>query len=223
MIETTGKLYSFGLGANGQLGTSTTTNQKIPAPVHGGWLSSTTLQEEGDLIDFGTPVDLVPLAEHGFVVKRVFAGGDQSFASVIVNKMGAKVRVHVDVPSCSFFLPSFFSLPLPPAPLKILTPYVALLFCSPFLLPFFPSLWFPSSIPDFISLPPFLPTLPPPPHPPHSLLCTNYIPDMHAMTRQCQHAKPQPEGKYIVYLTLQDFQFYVYIGCAPFTDFTKCA
>ena len=109
MIETTGKLYSFGLGANGQLGTSTTTNQKIPAPVHGGWLSSTTLQEEGDLIDFGTPVDLVPLAEHGFVVKRVFAGGDQSFASVIVNKMGAKVRVRVDVSSCfSIFLPSFF-------------------------------------------------------------------------------------------------------------------
>lgn len=108
MIETTGKIYSFGLGANGQLGTSTTTNQKIPAPVHGGWLSSNTLQEEGDLIDFGTPVDLVPLAEHGFVVKRVFAGGDQSFASVIVNKMGAKVNVQVDASCFSFFLPSFF-------------------------------------------------------------------------------------------------------------------
>ena len=114
MIETTGKIYSFGLGANGQLGTSTTTNQKIPAPVHGGWLSSNTLQEEGDLIDFGTPVDLVPLAEHGFVVKRVFAGGDQSFASVIVNKMGAKV--HVQVASLSFF--PLFSFPLPTAPSK---------------------------------------------------------------------------------------------------------
>lgn len=123
MIETTGKLYSFGLGANGQLGTSTTTNQKIPAPVHGGWLSSTTLQEEGDLIDFGTPVDLVPLAEHGFVVKRVFAGGDQSFASVIVNKMGAKVRVCVDVPSCfSFFLPSFFLFPYHLPLTKFLSP-----------------------------------------------------------------------------------------------------
>ena len=108
MIETTGKIYSFGLGANGQLGTSMTTNQKLPAPVHGSWLSSNTLQEEGDLIDFGTPVDLVPLAEHGFVVKRVFAGGDQSFASVIVNKMGAKVNVQVDASCFSFFLPSFF-------------------------------------------------------------------------------------------------------------------
>lgn len=174
MIETTGKLYSFGLGANGQLGTSTTTNQKIPAPVHGGWLSSTTLQEEGDLIDFGTPVDLVPLAEHGFVVKRVFAGGDQSFASVIVNKMGAKVCVRVDVPSCfSFFLPSFFSLPLPPAPHKILIPYVALLFCSPFLLPFFPSLWFPSSSPLLFLLS-FLLSSPPPPSPSSSTLFIVY-------------------------------------------------
>ena len=127
MIETTGKIYSFGLGANGQLGTSTTSNQKIPAPVHGGWLSSNTLQEEGDLIDFGTPVDLVPLAEHGFVVKRVFAGGDQSFASVIVNKMGAKV--HVQVASLSFSL--FFLFPYQPLLLKILIPYP---------LPFSPSL-----------------------------------------------------------------------------------
>ena len=47
------------------------------------------------MIDFGTPVDLVPLAEHGFVVKRVFAGGDQSFVSVIVNRMGVQVHVHV--------------------------------------------------------------------------------------------------------------------------------
>ena len=47
------------------------------------------------MIDFGTPVDLVPLAEHGFVVKRVFAGGDQSFVSVIVNRMGVKVHVRV--------------------------------------------------------------------------------------------------------------------------------
>ena len=127
MIETTGKIYSFGLGANGQLGTSTTTNQKLPAPVHGGWLSSNTLQEEGDLIDFGTPVDLVPLAEHGFVVKRVFAGGDQSFASVIVNKMGAKVNVQVA--SLSFSL--FFLFPYQLLLLKILIPYP---------LPFSPSL-----------------------------------------------------------------------------------
>ena len=159
LIDSTGKLYSFGLGANGQLGTSATTNQKTPTPVHGGWLPSTSLQEEGDLIDFGTPVDLVPLAEHGFVVKRVFAGGDQSFVSVIVNKMGAKV--HAQLPSClSFFLPSGplhfpTSPPQNPYPLP---PFLLSSSHSPFLSsPSPPHL--PSSPPFFLLFSP-LPSLP---------------------------------------------------------------
>ena len=172
LIDSTGKLYSFGLGANGQLGTSATTNQKTPTPVHGGWLPSTSLQEEGDLIDFGTPVDLVPLAEHGFVVKRVFAGGDQSFVSVIVNKMGAKV--HAQLPSClSFFLsssllhfptsPSQNPYPLPPLPHFLL----------PFSLPLLPLPSPPPLLPSF--LPPFLPASLPSPQPTLTSLHSNYI------------------------------------------------
>ena len=74
------------------------------------------------MIDFGTPVDLVPLAEHGFVVKRVFAGGDQSFVSVIVNRMGVKVRVHV--PFC-FSLSLSLSLSLLPSSQPFTFPYLA--------------------------------------------------------------------------------------------------
>ena len=120
----------------------------FPTPVHGGWLPSTSLQEEGDLIDFGTPVDLVPLAEHGFVVKRVFAGGDQSFVSVIVNKMGAKV--HAELPSClSFFLPSSL-LHFPTSPPQ-----------NPYPLPPFPPFLLPFSLP-LLPLPSPPPLLPPP-------------------------------------------------------------
>uniref|UniRef100_A0A3Q1ID58 HECT domain-containing protein n=1 Tax=Anabas testudineus TaxID=64144 RepID=A0A3Q1ID58_ANATE len=53
-----GKMDSFGLGGNGQLGTRSTSNRKSPAPVKGPW---------------------VPYQE-GCYVKRIYAGGDQSFA-----------------------------------------------------------------------------------------------------------------------------------------------
>ena len=91
VIKPTGKVYSFGLGVTGQLGTSTTANQMTPLPVSGTWLPPTSVQEEGDLIDFGTPVDPAPGADQGFVVKRVFAGGDQSFMSMVVTELGVEV------------------------------------------------------------------------------------------------------------------------------------
>uniref|UniRef100_A0A8C4GP38 HECT domain-containing protein n=1 Tax=Dicentrarchus labrax TaxID=13489 RepID=A0A8C4GP38_DICLA len=59
-----GKMYSFGLGGNGQLGTRSTCNRKSPAPVKGPFVASNA---ETD-------------SEQGCCVKRIYAGGDQSFA-----------------------------------------------------------------------------------------------------------------------------------------------
>jgi len=61
-----------------------------PCPPERGF-PPTSVQEEGDLIDFGTPVDPAPGADQGFVVKRVFAGGDQSFMSMVVTELGVEV------------------------------------------------------------------------------------------------------------------------------------
>ncbi|XP_055358189.1 probable E3 ubiquitin-protein ligase HERC4 isoform X3 [Betta splendens] len=60
-----GKMDSFGLGGNGQLGTRSTSNRKSPAPVKGPWVAYTA----------STDADL-----EGCYVKRIYAGGDQSFA-----------------------------------------------------------------------------------------------------------------------------------------------
>ncbi|XP_069546096.1 probable E3 ubiquitin-protein ligase HERC4 isoform X5 [Brachyistius frenatus] len=61
-----GKMDSFGLGGNGQLGTRFTCNRKSPAPVKGPWVAS------------NAPTDTDPV--QSCFVKRIYAGGDQSFA-----------------------------------------------------------------------------------------------------------------------------------------------
>ncbi|MEQ2192013.1 putative E3 ubiquitin-protein ligase herc4 [Xenoophorus captivus] len=60
------KMDSFGLGGNGQLGTRSTCNRKSPAPVKGPWATSSTAEEYD--------------SEQSCFVKRIYAGGDQSFA-----------------------------------------------------------------------------------------------------------------------------------------------
>uniref|UniRef100_A0AAX7TH87 HECT domain-containing protein n=1 Tax=Astatotilapia calliptera TaxID=8154 RepID=A0AAX7TH87_ASTCA len=61
-----GKMDSFGLGGNGQLGTRSTSNRKSPALVKGPWVVAST----------ATDTD----SEENCCVKRIYAGGDQSFA-----------------------------------------------------------------------------------------------------------------------------------------------
>ena len=68
LVKSTGRIYSCGLGGSGQLGTGFLNNQKIPTPVLGHWCPLYTEAQ-------GVPVD------HSFLVKKIFAGGDQSFAT----------------------------------------------------------------------------------------------------------------------------------------------
>ncbi|KTF88517.1 hypothetical protein cypCar_00038930 [Cyprinus carpio] len=67
-IPSSGKIDSFGLGGNGQLGTRSTYNRMSPAPVKGCWRAHTD------------PVPMDVEVEQSFCVKRIYAGGDQSFA-----------------------------------------------------------------------------------------------------------------------------------------------
>ncbi|XP_041283148.1 probable E3 ubiquitin-protein ligase HERC4 isoform X1 [Pyrgilauda ruficollis] len=67
-VPSSGRIYSFGLGGNGQLGTGTTSNRKSPFTVKGSW------------IPFSTQRPMSPDSEECYCVKRIFSGGDQSFA-----------------------------------------------------------------------------------------------------------------------------------------------
>uniref|UniRef100_A0A3P9K827 HECT and RLD domain containing E3 ubiquitin protein ligase 4 n=1 Tax=Oryzias latipes TaxID=8090 RepID=A0A3P9K827_ORYLA len=75
-----GKMDSFGLGGNGQLGTRSTCNRKSPAPVKGPWVSSSASSDSdaGEAADTGAPSG--PDMGESCVVNRIYAGGDQSFA-----------------------------------------------------------------------------------------------------------------------------------------------
>ncbi|XP_069509645.1 probable E3 ubiquitin-protein ligase HERC4 [Ambystoma mexicanum] len=66
-VPSSGRIYSFGLGGNGQLGTGSTSNRKSPFTVKGNWIPYNDKyldQKEDDRC----------------CVKRIFAGGDQSFS-----------------------------------------------------------------------------------------------------------------------------------------------
>ncbi|XP_053547813.1 probable E3 ubiquitin-protein ligase HERC4 [Bombina bombina] len=67
-VPSSGRIYAFGLGGHGQLGSGSSCNRKSPFTVKGCWLSYS---------DF---IQLPNNAEECYCVKKIFAGGDQSFA-----------------------------------------------------------------------------------------------------------------------------------------------
>ncbi|XP_010081467.1 PREDICTED: probable E3 ubiquitin-protein ligase HERC4 isoform X2 [Pterocles gutturalis] len=67
-VPSSGRIYSFGLGGNGQLGTGATSNRKSPFTVKGNWLP------------YSTQCPTTADSEECYCVKRIFSGGDQSFA-----------------------------------------------------------------------------------------------------------------------------------------------
>ena len=80
LIQTSGKVYSFGLGTCGQLGAGSLRKVATPTLVRGQWLGSEALTR---------PV-VNGEERRGMVARGVFAGGDQSFASLAVR--GDQVR-----------------------------------------------------------------------------------------------------------------------------------
>ncbi|XP_043912312.1 probable E3 ubiquitin-protein ligase HERC4 isoform X2 [Protopterus annectens] len=67
-VPASGRIYSFGLGGNGQLGTGSTCNRKSPFTVKGNWVPHCSQKPSFEY------------NENCCCVKRIFSGGDQSFA-----------------------------------------------------------------------------------------------------------------------------------------------
>lgn len=68
LVPSKGRLYSFGLGGAGQLGTKASSNSNTPQLVVGPWLSPS-----------GTSVIET---NKQYIVKSIYAGGDQCFVKV---------------------------------------------------------------------------------------------------------------------------------------------
>ncbi|XP_063636750.1 probable E3 ubiquitin-protein ligase HERC4 isoform X23 [Pan troglodytes] len=98
-VPSSGRIYSFGLGGNGQLGTGSTSNRKSPFTVKGNWYpyngqclpdiearSCHVVQAGLELLGSSDPPTLASQSagitdyEEYFCVKRIFSGGDQSFS-----------------------------------------------------------------------------------------------------------------------------------------------
>ena len=78
-------MFSFGQGTFGQLGTAAIGNSAVPVVVNGTWLHPDSLHD----FTLGTPVD------RGDIIRRIFAGGDQSFAVVVLPGIVRYAYVHV--------------------------------------------------------------------------------------------------------------------------------
>ena len=77
------EVLSFGLGANGQLGRENTSNSLQPDPIQGDYWTAPVISEAaatGTLLDAS-----LAGGGGGRVLKGIYAGGDQSFAIVVVH------------------------------------------------------------------------------------------------------------------------------------------
>lgn len=72
LVPSRGRVYGFGLGGSGQLGNRTAKNSQVPQVVAGPWTPAN-----------GVPMMNMDLNEYPLSVKRIFCGGDHSFASTM--------------------------------------------------------------------------------------------------------------------------------------------
>ena len=94
MVGPSGKVFAFGLGTSGQLGAGSLGNAATPTLVRGNWLRREAVSQltGGQIMEGGAGGGVVREGEgrEGVVVGEVFAGGDQSFARLIIS--GEQVR-----------------------------------------------------------------------------------------------------------------------------------
>lgn len=77
LVPSRGRVYSFGLGGAGQLGTRAVLNSSTPQVVLGPWLSPS-----GKAL-----MDSPDSNTYDHVIKRIFAGGDHCFVTVTHQKV----------------------------------------------------------------------------------------------------------------------------------------
>ena len=85
-IPSSGKLYSFGLGANGQLGLGSCSKHSSPMPIPGPFVAHSKLinnKNGGGSNDQKSDASIA-VQNNGvqFVVQQLFTGGDHCFALV---------------------------------------------------------------------------------------------------------------------------------------------
>lgn len=79
-VPSKGRIYAFGLGGSGQLGTKSTVNVNSPQLVIGPW--ETTNNLHGGAPKNNTGAALSEIQSKRLVVRNIFCGGDQSFALI---------------------------------------------------------------------------------------------------------------------------------------------
>ena len=78
-IPSRGRVYAFGLGGSGQLGLKSSNNMTSPQPVIGPWVApNSSIQMEVEDFDDTSAIQTIS-------VRKIFCGGDQSFALVSPN------------------------------------------------------------------------------------------------------------------------------------------
>lgn len=82
LVPSRGKVYAWGLGGSGQLGTQTARSVTTPQVVHGPWIT-----KNGDSSPMVESDSTNPLSGD-FIVKHIFSGGDQCFTTVVQEKVG---------------------------------------------------------------------------------------------------------------------------------------
>jgi E3 ubiquitin-protein ligase HERC4 len=81
-VPSKGRIYAFGLGGSGQLGTKSTANVNSPQLVIGPWeTSNNSIKDVKDLAT-ETAEALSTIQSKRVVVRNIFCGGDQSFSLV---------------------------------------------------------------------------------------------------------------------------------------------
>ncbi|XP_074647680.1 putative E3 ubiquitin-protein ligase HERC4 isoform X2 [Tubulanus polymorphus] len=81
LIAYSGRLFSFGLNGNGQLGVGDILIRKTPAPTKGHWVPANFSSKNSDHQQIPT---------EGFIIRRIFSGGDHCF--VIASRPQPDIR-----------------------------------------------------------------------------------------------------------------------------------
>ena len=80
-VKATFEMWSFGLGANGQLGLGGTSNSLKPASVQGSYWTTPVSCGKAEVLVDGPSAEGSDVDSPRFV-KGIFSGGDQSFVTI---------------------------------------------------------------------------------------------------------------------------------------------
>lgn len=84
VVSSDGQVHTFGLGKNGQLGTGSKSNITTPTRISLGIPLDPLRVYSSDSGDVSTKAEVSSGSKFCYKVRRIFAGGDQTFVSVLL-------------------------------------------------------------------------------------------------------------------------------------------